>query len=857
MTATISLLTTGFTGDYFLKPHASDYYIGNEEERGLWFGKGAKRLGLTGSVRPKHFENMLGGNHPWTGKPLLKTSRKKRVPGVDMTFSVPKSVSTFAIAADPGTRRVVIESILESVRQTLSMAEEILPLVRMGKDGVELRRGEIVAGLFPHFTNRTGDPQLHVHAVIGNLTWNGRNRFVGINTMELFDWTRTLGPVFRAFLAEQLRSRLQLDLYLPVDQKGQEQSWFEIRGVSKELCDKWSSRSKEIAEYLSDDLAMGNVTSYSKREANKATRQDKERLPHIDELERRWAEDVRRSGFSAQSVPTVKHQAMSDGIGAAVSKSMQRASDLLLQGNASFTPKQILQIVCEKLQHLGISPRSIIDQVNQQLGNRRSWIHLQGIGWKKSITTPEMWRLEEKMLNHASSLRAMSGGRVSERIIKDILRSKPELSTEQVAVLRDLTQRKNGLRILEGVAGSGKTSVLDSVREAFERSGRSVIGGSLSGLATQNLAEGAQVSSRTVASYLYHLDKPMVQRVVDRILHDLKQLARAAVDKPTYRHKSIAIPKRGVLIIDEAGMIDTRSMERLMYHAKRAKATVILVGDRKQLQPIAAGGPFKFLADKYAHVSLSTNRRQRSEDDRIAVKEVRDGFTKKALESYLRRGLLSVTDSRTDSVKQISQSWVQNGGVSNPKDHMILTETRREARVLNRTCQEARIQAGQLNPESKLEIDGSRFYVGDRILMLKPDRSRGIENGSRGTIVMIDQSKRNVTVLLDHPGKGHPSRVILDFDSLTKDRLTLSYAGTVHKLQGQSTENAYILLGGGMSDNNMAYTQLTRAKGTTRIFVDKSAAGDQLHRIAKRIAVEREKNLAHGHGIIQTPEIDR
>jgi ATP-dependent exoDNAse (exonuclease V) alpha subunit len=468
-----------------------------------------------------------------------------------------------------------------------------------------------------------------------------------------------------------------------------------------------------------------------------------------------------------------------------------------------------------------------------------------------------MWRLEEKLLDHASSLRSKKGERVPDKVLTEILRSKPELSDDQVAVLKDLTQRSNGLRILEGVAGSGKTTVLDSVREAFERSGRRVIGGSLSGLATQNLAEGAQVPSRTVASYLYHMDKSLMHKVTDRLLHDLKQLARAAVNKPTQKHDPVRIPKRGVLIIDEAGMIDTKSMERLLYHARRAKATVILVGDRKQLQPIAAGGPFRFLTDKYTHVSLTENRRQRSKDDQIAVKQVRDGFTKQALESYLRRDLLMVTESRSDSARRIAKAWADQGGALHPKDHIILTETRREARSLNRICQAKRLSTGQLDPSSHLTADDNRFYRGDRILFLKPMRLRGIENGSRGTIVSINPSTGDTKVLLDHAKKGYPSTVVLSTESMSKDRVSLAYAGTVHKLQGQSTENAYVLLGGGMTDNNMAYTQLTRAKGTTQIFVDKAAAGEDLCRIAKRISRERLKTLAQEERFPKQPEIER
>ena len=146
-------------------------------------------------------------------------------------------------------------------------------------------------------------------------------------------------------------------------------------------------------------------------------------------------------------------------------------------------------------------------------------------------------------------------------------------------------------------------------------------------------------------------------KAVDRFLHDLKQMARAAMDKPTRKHDPVRIPKRGVLILDEAGMIDTKSMARLLYHARRAQATVILVGDRKQLQPIAAGGPFRFLADKYAHVSLTQNRRQRDQDAQHPSKQVRVDFTQQHLKSNLRGAFIKLTGPHRHSQHNSSKRW--------------------------------------------------------------------------------------------------------------------------------------------------------------------------------------------------------
>ncbi len=240
------------------------------------------------------------------------------------------------------------------------------------------------------------------------------------------------------------------------------------------------------------------------------------------------------------------------------------------------------------------------------------------------------------------------------------------------------------------MAGAGKTRSLDVAREAFEKAGYRVIGGALSGAAKEELATQANVPSRTVASYLNQLDRTFTERIADRLQHDAKQIVRAAAGMTTYKPEANPLNGKTVLLLDEVGMLDTRMLGSLLHQTDKAKATVILAGDQKQLQPIGAGGPFRYIESRIPKAELLINRRQTDEADRKAVASVRQGEAMKALENYADRGRLNVTGDRAKAEKELMKQWIKSGGPQRPEDNFIFTQTRAEAQRMSRQCQQAR-----------------------------------------------------------------------------------------------------------------------------------------------------------------------
>ena len=161
-----------------------DYYLA-EQIAARWNGKAAKLLGLdtTKQITKEQFESLLKGIHPTTGKKLAQRMRQDRRPGVDFTFSVPKSVS-LAWAINKDER--IVDALRETVRET--MEKDVEPLVhrrvRDGKNVATTNRkqtGNLVYADFLHKTSRpvegAVDPHLHVHAFAANLTMDGNRCF--------------------------------------------------------------------------------------------------------------------------------------------------------------------------------------------------------------------------------------------------------------------------------------------------------------------------------------------------------------------------------------------------------------------------------------------------------------------------------------------------------------------------------------------------------------------------------------------------------------------------------------------------------------------------------------------------------
>ncbi|MCC5984817.1 MAG: Ti-type conjugative transfer relaxase TraA, partial [Rhodobacteraceae bacterium] len=389
------------------------------------------------------------------------------------------------------------------------------------------------------------------------------------------------------------------------------------------------------------------------------------------------------------------------------------------------------------------------------------------------------------------------------------------LSTEQAEALAHVTDGRD-LGIVIGHAGTGKSAMLGVAREAWEAAGYRVRGAALSGIAAENLEGGSGIGSRTLAS-LEH----------------------------GWAQGRDALTSRDILVIDEAGMVGTRQLERVLSQASEAGAKVVLVGDPQQLQSIEAGAAFRSLHDRHGGARIGEVRRQREAWQREATRDLATGRTEAALAAYEAHGKVHAADTRAAAREALIEGWDRDRQADPQASRIILTHTNEEVRALNTAARERMREAGDLGPEVRLTVErGARdFATGDRVMFLQNDRGLGVKNGTLGSIAELDRQSMTV-----HTDDGRSVR----FDLKDYDRIDHGYAATIHKAQGMTVDRAHVLATPGL-DAHASYVALTRHRDGVELHYGRDDFATP-ERLARTLGRERAKDMALDHARVDPAE---
>ncbi|MGQ2941845.1 MAG: Ti-type conjugative transfer relaxase TraA [Blastomonas fulva] len=379
------------------------------------------------------------------------------------------------------------------------------------------------------------------------------------------------------------------------------------------------------------------------------------------------------------------------------------------------------------------------------------------------------------------------------------------LSAEQRGALEHVTSAK-GVSNVIGYAGTGKSAMLGVAREAWVRAGYKVQGAALSGIAAEGLEHGSRIPSRTLAS-LEH------------------QWAQGR-ELLTSKH---------ILVIDEAGMLGTRQMERVVSHAQQQGAKVVMVGDPQQLQAIEAGAAFRAAAERHGAVEIASIRRQQIDWQREATRELATGRTGEALGRYEEAGHLHVAETREAARAELVDAWDRDRQAKPDASRIILTHTNDEVKALNEAVRDKVRASGDLGEDIALKVErGTRqFADGDRVMFLKNERSLGVKNGSLGTVESV--STLRMSVKLDD-GKA------VAFDLKDYANLDHGYAATIHKAQGMTVDQVKLLATPGM-DSHGAYVALSRHRTQVDLHYGKDDFADR-KALVRTLSRERGKDMA-------------
>ena len=279
--------------EYYADLASEDYYFDGGEPPGEWFGEGAEFLGLRGQVNNDQFRELFSGF--LNGERLVQNAgRESRVPGWDLTFSAPKSVSVAWSQAGREIGQEIRAAHHEAVQKALAFLEAEAGFSRTGHNGTHLTKARLAFATFEHGTSRAQDPQLHTHCILMNVGARSDGTTGTLYMSPVYKHKMAAGALYRAELAYQLTRRLGFDLEQDPDAKFS----FRLKGVNRDLEEEFSTRRREVEEHLEQRGLSGAVAS-----AKMAvfSRTNKAHAPR-DELAREWAEVGRKHGFSRQDL---------------------------------------------------------------------------------------------------------------------------------------------------------------------------------------------------------------------------------------------------------------------------------------------------------------------------------------------------------------------------------------------------------------------------------------------------------------------------------------------------------------------------------------------------------------------------
>lgn len=424
------------------------------------------------------------------------------------------------------------------------------------------------------------------------------------------------------------------------------------------------------------------------------------------------------------------------------------------------------------------------------------------------FTSRDLVETELKLYRASEKLSHNLGHGVSDRLREEALSRAAErgitLSVEQVAAVEHLTEPKD-LGLVIGYAGAGKSTLLSVAREAWEEAGFRVRGLALSGIAAENLELGSGIESRTIASLEYGLSQGRDQ-----------------------------ISSEDILVIDEAGMVGLRQMERLTSIAEECGAKIVLIGDPEQLQAIEAGAAFRALAERHNRVEITEVRRQNEDWQREATKDLAMGKVREALQSYEAHDQLHTAETREEAREALIEGWDKSRQANPDASRIILVHTNDERRSLNHLARERLKLAGELGEEIslKLEVGIRNMGLGERVMLLKNDRGLGVKNGMLGEITQL--SSTHMSLHLDN-GRD------ISFDLKDYAQIDYGYAATIHKAQGVTVDHTHVLATPGL-DRHSAYVALSRHRDSVDLHYGQDDF-DSLDRLTTTLSRDRAKDM--------------
>jgi conjugative relaxase-like TrwC/TraI family protein len=647
-----------FTKDDFV---SGEYYT--DEKAGdvsMWGGEAAAAAGLTGTVSQEAFAKALNGELPSGEKVEVREGRR---PGFDLTFSAPKSVSVMAYIA--GDKRILGPdgAQTKAVQQTMAWVEKNLAAGRITKDGKTetVKTGNLVYALFQHDTSRALDPQAHIHAIVANMTRMPDGKFQALDAEKLWTSNTVIGSIYHSYLRAELEK-----LGYKTEMEGRHGT-FNITGVPKAVLEVFSQRRQDILA-IADKLGIKSTQGL--RDVTARTRDPKLNVEDREGLQKDWIDKAADLGFNGKDLLAAAeqaskaretsplergYQAIVDAVNVAretiggllrspdplVDRGFVRLAQSTGQANAQLAVASAVRSlnqreaafdkdqVAKKALDFGLNGVTIdhvearVEQLIEKVKLLSGEITYQGQK-VDAVTTPEALRIEESILARVQAGKDAGAPIVAPSVAPDRLQaaSPHPLNEGQLAAATLIVSTTDRIVAVQGIAGAGKSTMLQAVARVVESEGKSVMG-----LAFQNkmvadmkkgLARPEAIPTREMSVDQMQDSGVKAETIAHFIWHNEKHVTNPNTPEAQARRDEL---KNTIIVVDETSMVSNRDMLKMLTIAEALGIEKIaLIGDRQQLLPIDAGKAFAMMqADKIGMARMDDNLRQQTDQLRTVA----------------------------------------------------------------------------------------------------------------------------------------------------------------------------------------------------------------------------------------------
>jgi conjugative relaxase-like TrwC/TraI family protein len=810
-----------------------DYYHmpGNDTLLTEYVGAGSQVMGLGITPQDGDYAALMGGTNPRTRESFVSDRRQGELDrgtglaGFSTSLNLDKTLS-LVYAALPRDQQMIFERVvMEASRRTFEYAEQKGYFgYRTGAQGADRHDGKIVAASYLHFTNRNQEPHLHVHIEIPNACLGADGQWRPLDGGDLFKRQGEFAALFDGYLAHALgRDNPDLAKHLEVDL---ERNGLRVAGISRETVLEFSTRRIEILKALDE---MGASGAQSARGAAKRTREGKKERDS-DELRAEWREQLQNL-----------HKELKRGD---LTPQTKLFAEQLVFRNASVFGEHALDRAAAQLAILH-GGESAIPAIKSGLIRQLGVIELPQEGRHREFTTETYRQLEAELLSYAHAAQRPEARFTLKALDVDMAIARIEsekgyaMRDEQRAAVRFCTSGAR-FQIIQGAAGTGKSVSLSALREAYESGGNRVIGLAPSGAAAAELENSAGIQSRTIHSLLMRLEN----------------------DNPYYREK---LRPTDVIVCDEAGLADLRTLHKLAGYCEAAGAKLILVGDGRQLEAVGSASSLDMLTEEVGCAELVEIARQKDPRDRAISQAWFQGPTEMggpdALDMMTARGLVKVPDegSKDKPIDLMMRDALEaRASGTEWQEILLLADRNQSVRALNTKVRDHRFEMGELDKDQQVRVPvetGRGDYTdldlapGDRMMLRKNQKIDGspVYNGDRATLIAIERVQTGtddndeptydtrITARLDRTG-AEVTWNLSDYASIDH-----AYAMTVHKSQGLTVDRAFYLTSES-TDRRLAYVAYTRSRYACNFYVDDDK--ESLDTLARNTSAFKSKRCA-------------